>query len=379
MNLFTTVSKDEFLNDYWQKKPVVFRHAFDDVKDFVSGDELAGLACEDVVESRIIRGFEADGKWSCEHGPFVDYDYDSLGERDWTLLVQGLDQWDSDVRALLNQFDFLPRWRLEDVMASFAPRGGGVGPHFDYYDVFLVQTSGRRRWQTGQTCTEDTPLRNNAQVRLLEEFVTRDTHDLNAGDAIYIPAGCAHWGTSLSDDCVTLSVGFRAPSDKELLSEAVELLVQRLSDAKRYQDTSKSIDTDPYKINATAAEYAHQLLSRVDTGMLEEALGEALGRLVTDTRYCSFSEEPSSWTSEAVEQLMKRGAGLIVSHQPHCRLAYSDTQLFVNGVAYELSPEFSKRVCKGVVTASLNPRELAVLATLANDDMVVLTPLESQP
>ncbi len=369
--MFNKVSQEDFLTRYWQQKSLVFRNGFDAAVGITDGDELAGLACEDAVESRIICGSDIHGPWTCQQGPFTDFDYTSLGTTNWTLLVQGADQWDDDIRALMNLFDFLPKWRLEDVMASFAPTGGGVGPHFDYYDVFLIQAAGRRRWQTGLLCDDQTPLQDNRQVKLLQEFNCVDSHDLEAGDAIYIPAGTAHWGTSLSDDCVTLSVGFRAPSDREIVTEAIDLLATKLLDSRRYEDMPGSIDQDSFKINALASAYAESAIDRLDESVVKAALAEAFGRLVTDTRYCSYTEDSTVWTVASVAHLNADGNDLSVVHQVHCRMAYTDTHLFVNGVAYEVDSEFAKGLCHGLLKAPLKGSELAVVVALLNDDMIV--------
>ncbi len=180
--LFNIIKQDVFLSEYWQQKPYVFRDALtdnvNDILETVDGNELAGLACEEMVESRIIFGHGQTGEWRCEQGVFDESRFASLPEKNWTLLVQGLDQWFEEVRALFHYFDFLPQWRLEDIMASYAPKGGGVGPHFDYYDVFLIQVSGSREWKLGQQCDEKSELQSNDQVKLLQAFVTGDTHTL---------------------------------------------------------------------------------------------------------------------------------------------------------------------------------------------------------
>ncbi len=370
--MFSTFSNAEFLERYWQQSPVVLKQEFVDVAGVVNGNEIAGLACEEAVESRIIQGSGLDGPWTCRQGPFVDFDYNSLGASNWTLLVQGLDQWDDNVRSLLDRFSFLPAWRLEDVMASFAPVGGGAGPHFDYYDVFLVQVAGKRRWELGQVCDDCTALQENESVKLLKKFDTTSVYDLDAGDAIYIPAGLAHWGTSLSDDCVTLSVGFRAPSDKELLTEAVELLMPKLGEAARYKDSRGSIDKDRFKINAPAAAYAKGVISRLNEEDVANALTEALGRLVTDTRYRSFSEDTTVWTGNSLKKHLEGSEALAIVRQTHCRMAYSQAHLFVNGVAYAAAESFSKSLCHGELSDSSSTAEWEIVAALFNDDMIAL-------
>lgn len=369
LNLFTALTREQFLTRYWQRKPCVFRQALSDSRERVDAHELAGLACEEVVESRVIEGSAIHGPWRCRQGPFPDLDYASLGPENWTLLVQGVDQFDASVRGLLQAFDFLPRWRLEDVMASFAPRGGGVGPHFDYYDVFLLQDSGRRRWDIGTFCNDQTPLQAHPDLKLMEAFERQESCLLEAGDVLYLPAGLAHWGVSESDDCVTLSVGFRAPSDKELLGEAADLLVGALSDARRYRDVSASIDSDPYCLNTAAGDAAIELVRSIDPAVFDQAIREALGRLVTDTRHVSFADSVQSWDAGSV-QTHVGDAEHAVLHQPHCRLAYSDWQLFVNGEAYAAERAFSRALCHGLVSGPLDTIEAQIVARLLSEDLI---------
>ncbi|MFL2523111.1 MAG: cupin domain-containing protein [Candidatus Azotimanducaceae bacterium] len=162
------LSADAFLQRYWQQKPLLIRHALANYRSPISGDELAGLALESEVESRLVES--QGGDWTLKHGPFTEEDFLGLPEEDWTLLVQGVDLWVPEVQALLSQFAFLPPWRLDDVMVSFACPGGSVGPHFDQYDVFLLQVEGQRRWQIGAACSSETPMRDDSPLRILKEF-----------------------------------------------------------------------------------------------------------------------------------------------------------------------------------------------------------------
>src|SRR5690606_1072476 len=184
--------------------------------DPLSPEELAGLACESFVESRLVSRSNDD--WRMRNGPFRERDFLKLPERDWTLLVQAVDQWLPEVRKLLRHVDFLPSWRVDDVMISYATPGGGVGPHFDYYDVFLVQGLGSRVWKLGQWCTAADELRSESGLKLLRHFETRAEYTLHPGDVLYVPPGLAHWGTSI-DNSLCYSLGFRAPSVAELLMD----------------------------------------------------------------------------------------------------------------------------------------------------------------
>ena len=202
-----------FLKHYWQQRPLLIPNALPGFVSPLSPEELAGLACEPESESRIV-GFR-EGVWSLQTGPFEDRDF----QRDdlWTLLVQGVDAWLPEVAALRKAVSFLPRWRFDDVMVSYAVDGGSVGPHFDRYDVFLLQGSGERLWRLGDFCDDQTPRIEHEQLHLLESFATVEEYLLKPGDVLYVPPGMAHWGIAVGD-CMTYSLGFRAPTLSQMLA-----------------------------------------------------------------------------------------------------------------------------------------------------------------
>ena len=179
LNNFDT---ETFLRDYWQQKPLLIRNAFADWINPLEPDELAGLACEPEVESRLIIG--AQGSWAVEHGPLAEARFAVLGQEPSTLLVQAVDHHVPEVAALLAPFRFIPNWRIDDVMVSYATDGGGVGPHFDQYDVFLIQGHGQRRWRVGQLCDDTSALLPHDELRLLADFQATDEWLLEPGDSL---------------------------------------------------------------------------------------------------------------------------------------------------------------------------------------------------
>ena len=195
-------SASEFLQQYWQKRPLLIRDALPEYESPISQDELAGLSLETEVASRIVEESGADGPWSVQHGPFEEDDFQDMPEKDWTLLVQGVDLWVPEVKELLKRFDFLPAWRLDDIMISYACEGGSVGPHFDQYDVFLLQVEGQRCWQVGEECGAGTPLLEGAELQIIEDFQPVQEWVLNPGDMLYLPPGVGHWGVAESE-CLT--------------------------------------------------------------------------------------------------------------------------------------------------------------------------------
>jgi 50S ribosomal protein L16 3-hydroxylase len=224
-----------FLRDYWQKRPLLIRGAFPGFVAPLAPEDLAGLACEETALSRLVRHDRAGDRWTVRQGPFAEAEFPALPREDWTLLVQDVDKWDPDVAALLPAFDFLPRWRIDDVMVSFAAPGGSVGAHVDQYDVFLLQGLGRRRWQVDARPRPDTRFRDDVELRLLRHFDPNHDWILAPGDMLYLPPGVPHHGVAL-DACLTFSVGMRAPAQGEMLVDFAEFLAEQLPDSARYAD-----------------------------------------------------------------------------------------------------------------------------------------------
>ena len=222
-----------FLSDYWQQKPIVIRDFFTNFVDPVQPEVLAGLALEEGVESRLV-SCQGDRDYSLRQGPFEDTDFLQLPERDWTLLVQAVDQLLPDVADLKLGFDFLPSWRIDDVMVSHAAPGGGVGPHLDQYDVFLLHGTGRRRWRLCGPGTEASLEETDSGLRLLKEFEIEQEFILECGDALYIPPGYGHWGIA-EQAGLCYSIGFRAASQAELLEAFSDLLIDQQSEFDRYR------------------------------------------------------------------------------------------------------------------------------------------------
>ncbi|WP_379921773.1 JmjC domain-containing protein [Erythrobacter sp. R86502] len=249
-----------FLKDYWQQKPMLIRSAWHDWSNPVDPDELAGLACEPLVESRIIT--RRDHDWELEHGPVREDRFASAGRDPWTLLVQSVDHHMPQVAQLLEPFRFVPNWRVDDVMVSYAVDGGGVGAHFDHYDVFLVQGLGRRRWEIGAMCDDDTPLLAHDGLRLLADFQASESWILEPGDMLYVPPRLAHRGTAVGDDCMTYSIGFRAPSRAELIEAWADEMVPDLADSDRYTDPGLPAQDNPGEINADALARLQEMIAQ---------------------------------------------------------------------------------------------------------------------
>ncbi|SFV86271.1 FIG002776: hypothetical protein [hydrothermal vent metagenome] len=255
---FGEISQAQFLKEYWQKKPLLIKQALPNFISPMPADELAGLALEEEFESRLITGSTKTQNWSLRNGPFSEQDFAELPEQNWTLLVQGVDRYINEVYDLIQHFDFIPRWRFDDVMISYAAKGGSVGPHFDHYDVFLLQGTGKRRWHlSSKNCEMDNYL-DNVPLRIMNEFTSEQVFDVKPGDILYIPPKIAHHGISLDDNCTTLSFGYRAYHTQEL-HEFINKTRPKNSDIY-YQDPEWQENQDPNLIPESAIKQAQKLL-----------------------------------------------------------------------------------------------------------------------
>ncbi|QSL92311.1 cupin domain-containing protein [Ectopseudomonas toyotomiensis] len=345
LQLLGGLTAREFLRDYWQKKPLLVRQAIPDFESPISPDELAGLALEEEVESRLVIE-HGERPWELQRGPFNEDTFQDLPERDWTLLVQAVDQFVPEVAELLEDFKFLPKWRIDDLMISFAAPGGGVGPHFDNYDVFLLQAHGHRRWQIGQICDADSPLLPHADLKILAQFEPTDEWVLAPGDMLYLPPCLAHCGTA-EDDCMTYSVGFRAPSAAEVLTHFTDFLGQFLPDEERYSDADIQPSEDPNQIQRDALERLKALLNEHMSD--ERLLMTWFGQFMTEPKY------PELVAGIEIEEEDFLGAledGAILIRNPSARMAWSevgeDLVLFASGQSRLVSArqrELLKLIC----------------------------------
>ncbi|WP_044872842.1 cupin domain-containing protein [Pseudomonas sp. LFM046] len=320
LQLLGGLTAREFLRDYWQQKPLLIRQAIPGFESPISPDELAGLSLEEEVESRLVLE-HGERPWELRRGPFAEDTYQNLPEKEWTLLVQAVDQFVPEVAELLEHFRFLPSWRIDDVMISFAAPGGGVGPHFDNYDVFLLQGHGRRRWKIGQMCDADSALLPHADLRILADFQQTEEWVLEPGDMLYLPPRLAHFGIA-EDDCMTYSVGFRAPSAAEVLTHFTDFLAQFLPDEERYSDAGSAPVSDPHEIQRDA-------LDRLKTLLAEHMSDERLlltwfGQFMTEPRY---PELVAGADVEEDDFLAAIEDGAVLVRNPSARLAWSEVDI----------------------------------------------------
>lgn len=333
-----------FLAEYWQKKPLLIRNALVDFSSPASAEVLAGLACEEDIESRLI--IQHAQKWELQHGPFNDNTFANLPAIKWTLLVQAVDHYLPAAASLLEQFNFIPRWRIDDLMISAAADGGGVGPHFDHYDVFLVQSSGERQWEVGGQYNDDAVLEKNLPVKILQGFEAEHRWLLKPGDILYVPPGVGHNGIAVGDDCITCSVGFRAPSHSEILREYTDYLGDQLGEAIRYQDPNLVRQTNPGEITPQTIDNIQNILR----GYVEDTptIREWFGHYATTPKYPNneLHEEEESFNIEELSTHLSN-KGLVIRNESS-RFAYlrqnDQHSLFIDGESIECGPDTNELI-----------------------------------
>jgi len=344
LTLLGGMSAKQFLSEYWQKKPLLIRQAFPDFECPVTPDELAGLAMEASVESRIIEE-QSDPPWQLRQGPFEESDFQNLPETHWTLLIQQLDAWVPEIEALKRAFNFIPNWRIDDVMASYAPDQGSVGPHFDYYDVFLLQATGQRHWQTGQWCGPDSPRQPDTRLNILSNMDTEQDWTLEPGDMLYLPPRLAHHGVAIGD-CVTLSIGFRAPNHAQIMGHFTDyLLAHEALETRFYSDPDPDVDGHPGEIHSSVLETIRSTLTRY----LEDNdhLGHWFGEFVTETKNPAILAAPEYCIDRDAFEKLRAGNATIYANEGS-RFAYqyrpNGVTLFVDGKHYPLQERHVKFV-----------------------------------
>ena len=311
------LSPAQFMRRYWQKKPLLIRNAFPDFKPFVNRQALFSMAADEAVESRLI--VHKSAGWQLRHGPFARTAFPPLKQKRWSLLVQGVDLHLDVAHELLQRFRFVPDARLDDLMISWASDGGGVGPHFDSYDVFLLQASGQRHWRIGRQ--KDLSLEPNVPLKILSNFEPEEEHLLNPGDMLYLPPRWAHDGVAVGDDCMTYSVGFRVPQRGGLAGELLQRMADEFDDATLYRDPAQPATATPAAmppaLEAFAADGLQRLLAE------RESLACALGEVMTEPKPRVWFEEPESdWTPGPLA-LDRR-----------TRMMYDDRHVFINGESF---------------------------------------------
>lgn len=318
----------EFLRDYWQKKPLLIRRAFRNFDGLIDQQQLLALACMEDVQARLVT--QRRGKFALHQSPFVAEDMDKLGKSNWTVLVQGVNHHLPEAAELLGHFSFIPHARLDDLMVSYAPKGGGVGPHFDSYDVFLLQGSGHRRWQISSQA--DHSLIAGAPLRILSDFRVEQEWVLEAGDMLYLPPHYAHNGIA-KDDCMTYSIGFRTPAYQELAEQFLVYLQDRIVVDGMYADPDLKTQQHPSEISAAMLRQTAQAINKVRWD--KEDIANFLGCYLSEPKQHIYFDAPERPLSAAKFSLaiQKQGLRLDLKSQMLCHAGC----IFMNGEAHAVN------------------------------------------
>lgn len=357
------LGKEQFLKDYWQKQPCLIRQAIPGFKPLLDGDDLAGLACEELAESRLVKGSYEACDWTVTHGPFAEADFSELPEENWTLLVQDVEKHYAPLQDLMQQFNFIPSWRLDDLMISYAATGGSVGPHVDQYDVFLLQAEGTRRWQIARHF--DAQLLEDCPLNVLKQFEPEQEWILEPGDLLYLPPNVVHHGVALEPG-MTWSIGSRAPSAADLLQGLGEWLAFSEDEGGRYSDPDMEPPARAGEIDQKALRALRGLMLTAIDGNLD--LPGYLAAFMSRFRLANEPVPPPAlFKPDNLLKAFKRGAGLL--RNPWTRLTWVENsqgaRLFAAGQAYDCSTLLAETLCR-----SEQPRIEAIMMEQASIDTV---------
>ena len=374
------ITAEQFLAEYWQKKPLLVRNALPEIVNILEPNDVMELALEEHVTARLIKQKDKDpNQWSVKSSPLIKGDFQKMPKL-WTLLVQAVDHYSFDIAELWKKFPFIPQWRRDDIMVSYAPKGGSVGQHFDFYDVFLVQGYGHRRWQLGQMCDANTEFVAGQPLKLLPEMQVHFDEVLAPGDLLYVPPGLSHYGVA-EDDCLTFSFGFRMPNMADMMD--------RISDKFAENTFLKNPLLDiPRQTQAQIGEISKSELNYLKTLLLERLqnsseLDAAIMSLMSEPKYPDNIPEPDEIEADDLREIL--GTGYEIMLEPASRLLYTEQEqkllFWANGEQLCLSEEFSallKQIADGKVLAfdqHFDHEEiLEDMAQLMNDSILMLLP-----
>ncbi|HXE65441.1 MAG TPA: cupin domain-containing protein [Rhodanobacteraceae bacterium] len=362
-----------FLRDYWQKRPLLIRNAFPDFTPPLSPDELAGLACMQGALARIVLHDAKRDRWTLRSGPFDDATFAKLPKSHWTLLVQDVDKWDAGTAALLEAFGFIPSWRIDDVMISYAVDGGGVGAHVDQYDVFLLQGLGQRRWSIDTRPHPSTAFREDVELKLLREFHPTHAWTLERGDMLYLPPGVPHDGVAVGE-CMTVSIGMRAPAAGELLFDFAAHVAEALPESLRFADPDLKPAGEAGEIDGAALLRARRAVDAAAGALDDDAFADWFGGFITRYRAAQAAVPRKRRIQHDV--LATRLSSWVFERDPWSRLAWRrrgrDARLYVAGNVMDAPLEWARELASGarefqgarLARLPQQKRGIALLATL---------------
>ena len=344
LTLLGGLSVKEFLHDYWQKKPLLIRQAIPGFTGLLDPHQLLSLACTPDAQARLVT--HKRGLWHLQQGPFEATDFSRLGKAKWTMLLQGINHTLPQAAELLKHFNFIPHARLDDLMVSYAPVEGGVGPHFDSYDVFLLQGMGHRRWQISEQA--DRSLVAGAPLRILQNFKAEHEWVLAPGDMLYLPPHWAHNGIA-EDDCMTYSIGFRTPSHQELGEQFLVYLQDNLCLDGMYADPDLNTQTHPSEISADMLQQVEHAIKKIKWGKSD--IASFLGCYLSEPKSHIFFDPPEDPLTIKRFQKILHTAGITLDLRTQM-LCHDDT-VFINGESHCVD-----RSCYKIMRALADDRQL---------------------
>lgn len=378
------ITAEQFLAEYWQKKPLLVRNALPEIENILVPDDVMELALDENITARLIKQKDKDpNQWSVKSSPLIKADFQKMPKL-WTLLVQAVDHYSFDLAELWKKFPFIPQWRRDDIMVSYAQKGGSVGKHFDFYDVFLVQGYGHRRWQLGQMCDAETEFVAGQPLKLLPDMDVNFDEVLAPGDLLYVPPGLSHYGVA-EDDCLTFSFGFRMPNVAEMMDRvsdkfaADQLLKNPLTDILR--DKISPIG----QITQNELEYLKtELLAQLQNPAVLE---DALMSLMSEPKYPENIPEAEAIGTGDLEEALDQGYSLML--EPASRLLYTEAEgellFWANGEGICISEAFApilKQLADGgsvLLDENLyDPDMLEDIVNLLNESILMLLPASEE-
>lgn len=362
------ITPEIFLRDYWQKQPLVIRNGLPDIVGLFEPQDIIELAQEQDVTARLIRTEQQDGeeKWSLKRSPLEDADFDNLPEQ-WSVLVQNLEQWSPELGKLWQAFGYIPQWQRDDIMVSFAPKGGSVGKHYDEYDVFLVQGYGHRRWQLGKWCDPTTEFKPNQPIRIFDDMGELVLDEVMApGDVLYVPSRMAHYGVA-EDDCLTFSFGLRFPNAAELLENVCKTLEYQSENLNSSEfnlpfrlspEPQPNALLEPKMVNELKQQLIHLLQH---SNQFDALFQHSVATTVSARRYEMFHEEGEYYPDE-IQEVLEQGGW--IEQDRNVKILYTENPLkvYVNGEWID----------------ELNEAESNLLVRIANGDEISWNKLASK-
>lgn len=376
------ITAEQFLSEYWQKKPLLVRNALPEIANILVPDDVMELALDENITARLIKQKDKDpNQWSVKSSPLIKGDFQKMPKL-WTLLIQAVDHYSFDLAELWKKFPFIPQWRRDDIMVSYAAKGGSVGQHFDFYDVFLVQGYGHRRWQLGQMCEAESEFVEGQPLKLLPEMEINFDEVLAPGDLLYVPPGLSHYGVA-EDDCLTYSFGFRMPNIADMMDRVSDKFVEDQNLRNPLLDILRNKQNSIGQVTQAELDYLKtELLAKLNNS---KVLEDAIMSLMAEAKYPENIPDVEAIGTGDLEEVLEQG--YLLQIEPASRLIYlqQDHELlfWANGESICISEQFAphlKQIADGQsvkLNHELSDGEiLEDIAGLLNESILMLVPTD---